>query len=106
MYLMIISADTLVCVDFQRINIFIFLFLLIGFENTDDACCHVLGKHGGLMGCPSYADVCPDRNKFVFWDGFHPSEETYEIVANRILDGDVAQIEPMNVRQLLKAKTY
>lgn len=35
---------------------------------TDSGCC------GGRTGCKPSANPCPNRNEFVFWDEFHPTE--------------------------------
>ncbi|KAJ3683035.1 hypothetical protein LUZ60_013262 [Juncus effusus] len=72
-----------------------------GFEVPDGACCFVSGKHGGLVPCVPGSKVCPDRSKYVFWDPYHPSDASNTIIAQRLLDGDLNDISPMNIRQLL-----
>ncbi|CAN1162963.1 GDSL esterase/lipase At4g16230 [Linum perenne] len=71
-----------------------------GFENANGACCHVAGPHGGLIPCGPTSIVCRDRSKYVFWDPYHPSDAANVIVAKRLLDGDLNDIYPMNLRQL------
>ena len=34
--------------------------------------------------------ACTDANKFVFWDAFHPSEKTSQIVSKYIIENYVA----------------
>ncbi|XP_020108711.1 GDSL esterase/lipase At4g16230-like isoform X1 [Ananas comosus] len=74
-----------------------------GFDAADSACCFVGGRFGGLIPCGPPSKVCPDRSKYVFWDPYHPSDATNILIARRLLDGDLADIYPINVRQLLNA---
>ncbi|XP_031498739.1 GDSL esterase/lipase At4g16230-like [Nymphaea colorata] len=71
-----------------------------GFEVADSACCFMLGKYGGLIPCGLTSKVCPDRSKYVFWDPYHPSDATNQIIAKRLLDGGPEDIYPINIRQL------
>ncbi|KAG5240267.1 hypothetical protein OIU76_013646 [Salix suchowensis] len=74
------------------------------FEVADSACCHIAGAglHGGLIPCGALSQVCPDRSKYVFWDPFHLTETSYDIIAKHMMDGGLNYISPMNIRQLLK----
>ncbi|XP_076934566.1 GDSL esterase/lipase At4g16230-like [Bidens hawaiensis] len=74
-----------------------------GFNNADSACCYVTGQHGGLVPCGPTSKVCPDRPKYIFWDPYHPSDATNTIVAKRLMDGDVEDISPLNLRTLFKS---
>lgn len=78
-------------------------FFFTDFEVADSACCHIAGAglHGGLIPCGILSQVCPDRSKYVFWDPFHLTETSYEIIAKHMMDGDLNYISPMNIRQLL-----
>ncbi|CAI9291979.1 unnamed protein product [Lactuca saligna] len=70
------------------------------FEIADSACCHVLGSHGGLLPCLPYAKICPDRSKYIFWDSYHVTDSVNVIIAKRLLDGDLNDISPLNIRAL------
>lgn len=72
-----------------------------GFEVADSACCYVGGRFGGLVPCGPTSRYCADRSKYVFWDAYHPSDAANALIARRILDGDPADISPVNVRQLV-----
>ncbi|KAG6764062.1 hypothetical protein POTOM_031519 [Populus tomentosa] len=63
------------------------------FEVADSACCHIAGAglHGGLIPCGILSQVCPDRSKYVFWDPFHLTETSYEIIAKHMMDGSALQ---------------
>ncbi|KAF7837708.1 GDSL esterase/lipase [Senna tora] len=71
-----------------------------GFENPSSSCCSMAGRFGGLIPCGPTSKVCWDRSKYVFWDPYHPTDAANFIIANRLLDGDVTDISPLNVRQL------
>ncbi|KAM7280142.1 hypothetical protein ACFE04_007276 [Oxalis oulophora] len=72
-----------------------------GFAVANSACCYVEGNHGGLVPCGPPSRVCPNRSKFVFWDPYHPSEAANLVMVKRLMDGNLAEISPMNVRQLI-----
>ncbi|GJS16755.1 GDSL esterase/lipase-like protein [Tanacetum coccineum] len=69
-----------------------------GFEIVDRACCHTLGRHGGLVPCMPHTHICPDRSKYMFWDWFHVTEAANAIIAKRVMDGDLNDIWPINLR--------
>ncbi|KAI3821800.1 hypothetical protein L1987_09373 [Smallanthus sonchifolius] len=70
------------------------------YESYDKACCRMLGLHGGMVPCLQHAKICEDRSKYVFWYWFHVTEKTNVITAKRILDGEINDISPVNVRAL------
>ncbi|XP_057957346.1 GDSL esterase/lipase At4g16230-like isoform X1 [Malania oleifera] len=73
-----------------------------GFENANSSCCHLAGRHGGLLPCVPLSKVCPDRSKYFFWDAYHPSDAANVIISKRLMDGnDSRDIWPMNIRQLV-----
>ncbi|TYH04130.1 hypothetical protein ES288_A09G274600v1 [Gossypium darwinii] len=76
-----------------------------GFENADDACCHKVGVHGGLLPCFSLSKICSNRTKYVFWDAFHLTEISNVIVASHMMDGGLKFMSPMNIRQLVYSST-
>ncbi|PRQ39461.1 putative triacylglycerol lipase [Rosa chinensis] len=79
-------------------------YISYGFENTNSACCSVVGRYGGLIACgPQPSMVCEDRSKYVFWDPYHPSDASNMIIARRLLYGNSSDISPMNIVQLLQA---
>ncbi|XAR55311.1 Triacylglycerol lipase [Bertholletia excelsa] len=56
-----------------------------GFDEAAVACC---GTGSFEMGfeCNRYSPfTCKDANKFVFWDSFHPTEKTNQIIAEHLL---------------------
>ncbi|KAK7303671.1 hypothetical protein RJT34_14584 [Clitoria ternatea] len=71
-----------------------------GFENVNSSCCLTAGQHGGLIPCAPDSKVCEDRSKYAFWDSFHPSDAMNAIFAERLLNGDIYDVSPMNIYQL------
>ncbi|XP_015574697.1 GDSL esterase/lipase At4g16230 isoform X2 [Ricinus communis] len=71
-----------------------------GFENANASCCHLAGKYGGLVPCGPTSKICADRSKYVFWDPYHPSDAANVVIAKRLIDGDLNDISPMNIREL------
>lgn len=78
------------------------VLIVIGFENADSACCHLAGKHGGIIPCGPPSKACPDRSKYVFWDPYHLSEHTCTIIAKRLMDGGIEEMYPVNLRTLFR----
>ncbi|XP_026382415.1 GDSL esterase/lipase At4g16230-like [Papaver somniferum] len=71
-----------------------------GFEDYKTACWKVLPDSSWKLYKPAPL-VCKDRSKYVFWDFAHPTEATYVIFANKVLeDRDSSYTYPMNIRQL------
>ena len=44
--------------------------------------------------------MCEERDKYVFWDPYHPSEAANVIIAKQLLYGDVKVISPVNLSKL------
>lgn len=56
-----------------------------GFEYSDVACCST-GYYEMSYLCNQFNPyTCDDANKYVFWDSFHPSERTNQIIANYVV---------------------
>ncbi|KAI3932758.1 hypothetical protein MKW92_006608 [Papaver armeniacum] len=71
-----------------------------GFEDYKTACWKVLPDSSWRLYRPAPL-VCKDRSKYVFWDFAHPTEATYLILANKVLeDRNSSYTYPMNIRQL------
>ncbi|MCO5587498.1 hypothetical protein L7F22_041447 [Adiantum nelumboides] len=71
-----------------------------GFEVTNQACCGQ-GKYNGFLICNRFSNLCPDRTKYIFWDPFHPTERVNKLITDRVLNGPLSDISPVNIRQLL-----
>ncbi|XP_019093358.1 PREDICTED: GDSL esterase/lipase EXL2-like [Camelina sativa] len=56
-----------------------------GFKVVDRGCCGT-GHIEVAVLCNFAADVCPNRDEYVFWDSFHPTEKTYRIMATKYVE--------------------
>ncbi|KAJ8762395.1 hypothetical protein K2173_007555 [Erythroxylum novogranatense] len=56
-----------------------------GFEVGDKGCCGT-GLLEAAVFCNKFSPhTCPDASKYVFWDGFHPTEKAYKLLVNKLL---------------------
>ncbi|KAL3702101.1 hypothetical protein R1sor_020123 [Riccia sorocarpa] len=68
-----------------------------GLTVVNTACCG-----GGLYNAQTACVVppCPDRNEFLFWDAFHPSDVVNRYLGEAYYYGGPPIISPINVQQL------
>ncbi|CAL5189869.1 unnamed protein product [Lathyrus oleraceus] len=52
-----------------------------GFKVSNTSCCNVDTSIGGL--CLPNSKLCKNRNEYVFWDAFHPSDAANVILADK-----------------------
>ncbi|PIA31304.1 hypothetical protein AQUCO_05100084v1 [Aquilegia coerulea] len=57
--------------------------LKYGYESGSVACCGLGFTNVGPF-CNSLSKICTDRSKFVYFDNFHPTQKTYQILFNAI----------------------
>ncbi|XP_031251411.1 GDSL esterase/lipase At1g71250-like [Pistacia vera] len=57
-----------------------------GFNTVDRACCGI-GRSQGQITCLPYVMPCFNRNQFVFWDAFHPTDAVNAILARKAAYG-------------------
>ncbi|XP_058079624.1 GDSL esterase/lipase At1g71691-like [Magnolia sinica] len=70
-----------------------------GFNVVDRGCCGI-GRNGGQITCLPFQTPCANRNEYVFWDAFHPTEAVNLIMGRRAFSGDASVVHPMNIQQL------
>ncbi|XP_059669430.1 GDSL esterase/lipase At1g29670-like [Cornus florida] len=71
-----------------------------GFKVTNAGCCGV-GRNNGQVTCLPLQTPCPNRDEYVFWDAFHPTEHANEIVGNRsYIAGSTSDSFPYDIRRL------
>lgn len=58
---------------------------LYGFEVTSVACCATGMYEMGYACAQNSLLTCSDADKYVFWDSFHPTQKTNQIVANYVV---------------------
>lgn len=81
-----------------------------GFENTTSACCGA-GPFNTAVSCgleipedkrgEYTAFLCKSPEKYVFWDGTHPTQKVYRMVSQQIWSGNTSFISPSNLKSLL-----
>ncbi|GMG98722.1 hypothetical protein Nepgr_000562 [Nepenthes gracilis] len=59
-----------------------------GFEVTNRGCCGTGEFEMGYL-CNNRTFTCPDADKFVFWDSFHPTEKTNKIISDYIVKNNL-----------------
>ncbi|KAJ1387613.1 SGNH hydrolase superfamily [Sesbania bispinosa] len=55
-----------------------------GFEVVDKGCCGT-GTIEASVLCNRLEPTCADVSKYVFWDSFHPTQRTYQIMVSKIM---------------------
>ncbi|KAG8091841.1 hypothetical protein GUJ93_ZPchr0012g19877 [Zizania palustris] len=72
-----------------------------GFATAKEACCGQ-GPHNGLGLCTAMSNLCADRNKYVFWDAYHPTERANRIIVSQFMHGSLDYVSPLNLSAALE----
>ncbi|CAO2186670.1 unnamed protein product [Urochloa humidicola] len=72
-----------------------------GFGVVDRGCCGI-GRNGGQITCLPFMPPCADRDRYVFWDAYHPTAAVNVIIAREAFHGGADVMAPINVAQLAK----
>ncbi|KAM7266199.1 hypothetical protein ACFE04_004096 [Oxalis oulophora] len=71
-----------------------------GFEVIDKGCCGV-GRNNGQITCLPLQQPCRDRQKYLFWDAFHPTEMANLLLAQASFSSQTQSYTyPINIQQL------
>lgn len=66
----------------------------------DKGCCGV-GKNNGQITCLPLQQPCDERNKYIFWDAFHPTEVANILLAKKSYTSKSKYYAyPINLQQL------
>ncbi|KAJ4809997.1 GDSL esterase/lipase [Rhynchospora pubera] len=71
-----------------------------GFSVLDRGCCGIEQNYEWQFTCLPLSTPCPNRNQYVFWDAFHPTESVNLILAQKAYTGNQTDVYPINVQQL------
>ncbi|KAI3799045.1 hypothetical protein L1987_34333 [Smallanthus sonchifolius] len=71
-----------------------------GFKTSSKACCGNGGQYAGIIPCGPTSTLCEERDKYVFWDPYHPSEAANVLIAKQLLQGDRKYVSHMGLREL------
>ncbi|KAK8951483.1 GDSL esterase/lipase [Platanthera zijinensis] len=74
-----------------------------GFKVINSGCCGI-GRNRGQITCLPLETPCPNRDEYVFWDAFHPTEKVNVILATRAFNGSGDVVYPINIEQLADLK--
>ncbi|XP_050365489.1 GDSL esterase/lipase At5g55050-like [Argentina anserina] len=76
--------------------------LPFNFTQVEAACCGA-GKLNGETYCTSDANLCSNRDEYLFWDLFHPSQAASKLAAVTLYRGGSQYVSPINFAQLAEA---
>lgn len=65
-----------------------------GISVTDIGCCGI-GRNRGQITCLPFSIPCFNRDQYIFWDAYHPSQAFNEIVAPRAYSGGSSECYPI-----------
>jgi hypothetical protein len=71
-----------------------------GFQTATEACCGQ-GRFNGLGLCTVMSSLCADRDAYVFWDNFHPTERANRLIVQQFMYGTTDYIAPVNLSTVL-----
>ncbi|KAK3015174.1 hypothetical protein RJ639_005320 [Escallonia herrerae] len=69
------------------------------FTNVEAACCGS-GRLNGEQPCTPKADLCSNRNEYLFWDLYHPTHAASKLAALTLYGGGPRFVTPINFAQL------
>ncbi|KAG8060719.1 hypothetical protein GUJ93_ZPchr0002g23341 [Zizania palustris] len=97
-----VGGDVFVGINTHRIhNDFIDDPKAYGFETATEACCGQ-GRFNGMGLCTIVSNLCANRDAYVFWDAFHPTERANRLIVQQFMDGSADYITPINLTTILK----
>ncbi|KAL8544550.1 hypothetical protein ACS0TY_004936 [Phlomoides rotata] len=96
-----IGSDVFVAANTKQMHLdFISNPQQFGFVTSKMACCGQ-GPYNGLGLCTPLSNLCPNRDLYVFWDPFHPSERANRLIVQQILSGSNTYMHPMNLSSIM-----
>ncbi|RCV27346.1 hypothetical protein SEVIR_5G320400v4 [Setaria viridis] len=71
-----------------------------GLTVTNRGCCGV-GRNNGQVTCLPFQTPCTNRNEYLFWDAFHPTEAANILVGRRAYSAALpSDVHPVDLRTL------
>ena len=70
-----------------------------GFNVINAGCCGI-GRNQGQITCLPLQVPCANRNQYLFWDAFHPTEAANAFLAQSAYSGPPNDVYPINVQQM------
>ncbi|KAL4278293.1 hypothetical protein GQ457_03G033380 [Hibiscus cannabinus] len=72
---------------------------ILRFRVTNIGCCSI-GKNKGQITCLPFSIPCSNRDEYIFWDVYHPTEAFNKIIAQKAYSGPQSACYPINVKQM------
>ncbi|XP_059653920.1 GDSL esterase/lipase At5g55050-like [Cornus florida] len=69
------------------------------FKDVQSACCGS-GRLNAEVGCLPDANLCANRNEYLFWDLYHPTQAASRLAALTLYHGTPEYVAPINFAQL------
>ncbi|CAK9150224.1 unnamed protein product [Ilex paraguariensis] len=70
-----------------------------GFSVINRGCCGI-GRNSGQITCLPFQTPCANRDQYVFWDAFHPTEAVNVLMGRKAFSGNQDVVYPINIEQL------
>ncbi|XP_060217058.1 GDSL esterase/lipase At1g71691-like [Lycium barbarum] len=70
-----------------------------GFSQVNQGCCGV-GRNRGQITCLPFQTPCANREQYIFWDAFHPTEAVNILFGRKAFNGGPDVVYPVNIQQL------
>ncbi|KAL3818769.1 hypothetical protein ACJIZ3_004674 [Penstemon smallii] len=70
-----------------------------GFSVIDRGCCGI-GRNQGQITCLPFSVPCTNRDQYIFWDAFHPTQAVNQIMAQKAYSGSASDCYPVNIQQM------
>lgn len=72
---------------------------LFNFKSVDKACCGE-GLLNAEKTCTPQANLCSERDRYLFWDLYHPTQYASQLAAATLYNGGPQFVTPINFAQL------
>ncbi|KAL3513459.1 hypothetical protein ACH5RR_026176 [Cinchona calisaya] len=70
-----------------------------GFNVVNRGCCGI-GRNRGQITCLPFQVPCPERDQYIFWDAFHPTEAVNILFGKNAFSGGLNFVYPINIERL------
>ncbi|OWM73005.1 hypothetical protein CDL15_Pgr001119 [Punica granatum] len=70
----------------------------------DQGCCSI-GKNHGFSTCVPHLTPCKNRDQYVFWDAYHPTEAAYQVLVKKLFGKNARSYTyPVTILQLAELR--
>ncbi|KAL5981805.1 hypothetical protein ACLOJK_015870 [Asimina triloba] len=76
-----------------------------GFKDVVSGCCGSGPLNGGFLCGPNNTNHCSNRDEYLFWDPYHPTQKAANLIAHASFNGSIDIVEPINFQQLANEGT-